>query len=57
MVAISFQFYPDTYPNRNGSMASFSFRLLLAELPMYNNKPDTAIARLHTVLAIVKKVI
>ncbi len=41
-----FQFYPEMYPNRKGSMASFSFRLLLAELPSYLGHPKTAIDKL-----------
>lgn len=42
----SFQFYPEMYPNRKGSMASFSFRLLLAELPSYLGQPKLAIDKL-----------
>lgn len=41
-----FQFYPEMYPNRRGSMASFSFRLLLAELPSYLGQPKTAMDKL-----------
>lgn len=41
-----FQFYPEMYPNRKGSMASFSFRLLLAELPTYLGQPKTAMDKL-----------
>lgn len=34
---VYFEISPDMYPNRRGSMAPFSLRLLLAELPMYHN--------------------
>lgn len=34
------------YPNRKGSMASFSFRLLLAELPSYLGQPKIAMDKL-----------
>ncbi|KAG4079376.1 hypothetical protein HA402_008068 [Bradysia odoriphaga] len=43
---IYFEFYPEMYPNRKGSMASFSFRLLLAELPSYLGQPKIAIDKL-----------
>lgn len=40
------------YPNRKGSMACFSFRLLLAELPAYMGQPKVAIDKL-TELALI----
>ena len=51
-----FQFYPDMYGSRRGSMAPFAFRLLLAELPQYLSKHHDALDRLYALLAIVRKV-
>ena len=51
-----FQFYPDMYGGRRGSMAPFAFRLLLAELPQYLSKHHDALDRLYALLAIVRKV-
>ncbi|XP_059607804.1 trafficking protein particle complex subunit 12 [Phlebotomus argentipes] len=47
---IFYEFYPEMYSQRRGSMASFSFRLLLAELPMYQGAPIVALHRLTVLL-------
>jgi hypothetical protein len=52
-----FIFYPELYGTRPGSMASFAFRLLLAEIPMYHGKGKCAIDNLYAVLATIKKII
>ncbi|CAH1107199.1 unnamed protein product [Psylliodes chrysocephalus] len=52
-----FQFYPDMYGGRPGSMASFSFRLLLAELPMHCSKAKESIMRLFNILATIRKIL
>ena len=41
-----YQFYPEVFAGRRGSLAPWSLRLLLAELPMYNNKQVVTINRL-----------
>ena len=41
-----YQFYPEVFAGRRGSLAPWSLRLLLAELPMYNNKKVVTINRL-----------
>ena len=51
-----YQYYPTTYPGRQGAMPSFAFRILLAELPQYVGKPFEALDRLYALLSIVKKV-
>lgn len=46
-----FTFYPELYGTRPGSMASFAFRLLLAEIPSYCGKPKRALDNLYKLLA------
>lgn len=43
---IFYECYPEMYDGRKGSMACFSFRLLLAELPIYTNSLKIAMDRL-----------
>lgn len=50
-------FYPELYGTRPGSMASFAFRLLLAEIPMHCGKAQKALDNLFAILATVKKII
>lgn len=52
-----FQFYPELYGGRMGSLVPFSFRLLLAELPQYSTKYQDAFKRLHELLANVRKIL
>ncbi|XP_076628557.1 trafficking protein particle complex subunit 12 [Colletes latitarsis] len=52
-----FTFYPELYGTRPGSMASFSFRLLLAEIPLYCGKPKQALDNLFKLLATVNQII
>ncbi|XP_034230390.1 trafficking protein particle complex subunit 12 [Thrips palmi] len=52
-----FPFYPDLYGGRMGTLVPFNFRLLLAELPAHNGKHREALTRLHSVLAIVRKIL
>ncbi|KAL6449032.1 hypothetical protein ACFW04_000622 [Cataglyphis niger] len=52
-----FTFYPELYGTRPGSMASFSFRLLLAEIPLYYDKAKQALDNLYKLLATVRQII
>lgn len=54
---IFYTFYPELYGTRSGSMASFSFRLLLAEVPSYCGKPRQTLDNLFKLFAVVKKMI
>lgn len=55
---VFYEFYPEMYDGRKGSMASFSFRLLLAELPMYTpGQEKVALDNLADVSAICKQVV
>ncbi|XP_076260001.1 trafficking protein particle complex subunit 12 [Rhynchophorus ferrugineus] len=54
---VFYQFYPDMYGARTGSIASFSFRLLLAELPMHCGKPKESLTKLFSMLATIKKML
>ncbi len=51
-----YQFYPNKYGTRQGSMVPFAFRLLIAEMPLYLSKHHEALDRLYTLLSIVRKV-
>lgn len=52
-----FTFYPELYGTRPGSMASFAFRLLLAEIPSYYDKAKQALDNLYKLLATVYQII
>ncbi|XP_045455680.1 trafficking protein particle complex subunit 12 [Melitaea cinxia] len=52
-----YQFYPDSYENRTGSLVPFSLRLLIAELPMHVNKPEEAMDRLYAMLSVIEQMI
>ncbi|XP_075161705.1 trafficking protein particle complex subunit 12-like isoform X2 [Haematobia irritans] len=49
---VFFEFYPEMYPGKIGSIASFSFRLLLAEMPIYLGNPQMALDRLSELYVI-----
>ncbi|XP_044744408.1 trafficking protein particle complex subunit 12 [Coccinella septempunctata] len=53
---VFYQFYPEMYGDRPGSIASFSFRLLLAELPMHCGKFLDSLPRLFNLWSIVKQI-
>ncbi|KAM3955835.1 trafficking protein particle complex subunit 12 [Aphomia sociella] len=52
-----YQFYPDTYESRTGSLVPFSLRLLIAELPGHVGKPEEAVDRLYAMLDIIQKML
>lgn len=47
-----YEYYPNVYPGRRGSMVPFSMRLLHAELPQYLAKPQEALDRLHNLRSV-----
>lgn len=51
-----YEHYPELYPGRKGSLPSFSFRLLLAELPIYRGRLNEAMNNLTELLQICKKI-
>lgn len=50
---IYYEFYQDVYKGKKGSMASFSFRLLLAELPQYQGNHQKTLDKLYSLLGTV----
>ena len=52
-----YQFYPDLHPGRRGSLVPWALRLLLAELPNYNNQQVVAMNRLLKLQRLVKQII
>ncbi|XP_071807713.1 trafficking protein particle complex subunit 12-like [Asterias amurensis] len=54
---IYFEYYPDLFPGRKGSMVPFSLRVLHAELPLYLGKHQDSLNRLYHVLDITSKIL
>ena len=52
-----YQYYPELYQDRRGSLVPWSLRLLLAELPMYNSKQVAAMNKLFKLRKIVQQMI
>ncbi|KAK6624570.1 hypothetical protein RUM44_011429 [Polyplax serrata] len=52
-----FQFYPELYGGRTGSMVPFSLRLLVAQLPAYVEKHQLALTKLYSLLANIRKML
>ena len=56
-VDLYYDYYPEQYGARQGSMVPFGFRVLLAELPLHVGKPLDAMDRLYSLLALVEKIL
>lgn len=52
-----YEFYPELYGARKGCMAPFSFRVLLAELPLHLAEYQEALDRLYAILTTVQKIL
>ncbi|EDW79078.1 uncharacterized protein Dwil_GK12366 [Drosophila willistoni] len=53
---VFFEHYPEMYNGKTGSIACFSFRLLIAELPTYLGKPHLALDRLSELYVTCKEI-
>nr|CAG4643859.1 EOG090X0439 [Lepidurus arcticus] len=52
-----YEFYPELYAAQSGCMASFSFRLLLAELPQFTNRGSQALDNLSRMLVALRQIL
>lgn len=52
-----YEFYPDIYKGKRGTMVPFSFRLLLAELPQYQGNHQVALDNMYNILHVIQKII
>ncbi|KAM7060385.1 trafficking protein particle complex subunit 12 isoform 1-T2 [Acridotheres tristis] len=52
-----YEYYPNVYPGRKGSMVPFSMRILHAELPQYLGNPQESLDRLHSMKIICTKIL
>ncbi|CAH8588093.1 unnamed protein product [Heterobilharzia americana] len=53
---VYFEYAPELYPGRTGSIIPFSLRLLHAELPFHLNRSTEALDRLYYLLAIIGRI-
>ncbi len=51
-----YEYYPDKYPGRRGSMVPYDFRVLHAEMPQYLGNSQDSLDRVYYLHAIVQKV-
>ena len=51
-----YQFYPDLHPGKRGSLVPWGLRLLLAELPSYNNHQVVAMNKLLRLRRLVREI-
>ncbi|NWX81465.1 TPC12 protein, partial [Nothoprocta pentlandii] len=52
-----YEYHPQVYPGRKGSMVPFSMRILHAELPQYLGNPQESLDRLHSMKIICAKIL
>eukprot|EP00794_Sanderia_malayensis_P004779 gene4779-5406_t len=51
-----YEYYPDLYPEMKGCLVPFSLRIIHAELPQHNGRPQESLDRLYRLLDVVKTV-
>lgn len=54
---IYYDFYPQIYPGKRGSMVAFGMRLLHAELPHHLGRSQETLDRLYYILAVTQKIL
>ncbi|KAF8782129.1 trafficking protein particle complex subunit 12-like isoform X2 [Argiope bruennichi] len=52
-----YEFYPDVYKGKRGTMVPFPLRLLLAELPQYQGNYQIALDNLYQILQVIQKIL
>eukprot|EP00795_Rhopilema_esculentum_P007846 gene7846-13724_t len=52
-----YQYYPSIYMGLKGSMVPFSLRIIRAELPQHNGRPQESLDRIYRLLASVRKIL
>ncbi|XP_035212657.1 trafficking protein particle complex subunit 12-like [Stegodyphus dumicola] len=52
-----YEYYPDLFKGKRGTMVPFSFRILLAELPQYQGNHQIALDNMHRILNVIQKML
>ncbi|XP_063369929.1 trafficking protein particle complex subunit 12 [Cydia amplana] len=52
-----YEFYPEQYADRTGSLVPFALRLLIAEMPAHAGLPEKALPSLYAVLAVIQQML
>jgi len=52
-----YEYYPKVYPGMKGSLVPFSLRVIHAELPQHNGRPQETLDRLYRLLSTIRSVL